>query len=167
MTTRSTTRRITPTSDEHVLLAFDLASRTGWAVRDEEDKLRWGSHKFFKGHVEPNVFFPAASEWIEDMIHRTIPTFIITEKWSHLQGHAVEILWGLHGVLMSHCADTVVLPIPPGQWKRKVFGVGTVHVDRLAEEMNKLGHAVTDCDEAAALGLLLAGEMFLKEHGML
>ena len=94
---------------EHpLIIALDIATKTGWAMGKPGEIPTCGSHRFGQAHSEPHEVFGAALKWFSEFLreHR-VDTLIVEQMlppdaMKNKTSRAVrDRLAGLHGVMLG------------------------------------------------------------------
>ena len=142
------------------LLALDLGTSTGWALRTADDYTSSGTvllkHTRYDGG---GMRFLRFRRWLEDLDQDAGPIEAIyfEEVRRHVGTDAAHIYGGLLAVLSAWCEEHLVAyqGVPVGPIKR--FATGKGHADKAAviDAIRSRGFAPRDDNEADALAILL------------
>ncbi len=157
---REIAREVTPVSSPRtVVLAIDLGTTTGWAMRTLEGQLTHGFASFKPSRYEGGgMRYLRFKRWLSDMRHLAtdIHSVYFEEVRRHAGVDAAHVYGGLLATLSAWC-EHHNLPyqgVPVGTIKRHATGKGNASKDDVMRAMRALGHPVTDDNEADALALL-------------
>ena len=144
------------------LLALDLGTTTGWALRAAEGQIAHGfvslkSQRFEGGGMRYLRF----RRWLTDM-KATLAApegpgaVYFEEVRRHLGVDAAHVYGGLLATLTAWCEHHEIpyQGVPVGTIKRHATGRGNAGKHEVITAMRALGHAVTDDNEADALAIL-------------
>ena len=144
------------------LLALDLGTTTGWALRAAEGQIAHGfvslkSQRFEGGGMRYLRF----RRWLTDM-KATLAApegpgaVYFEEVRRHLGVDAAHVYGGLLATLTAWCEHHRIpyQGVPVGTIKRHATGRGNAGKHEVIAAMCALGHAVTDDNEADALAIL-------------
>ncbi len=151
-------RRVTVTSGS--LLALDLGTSTGWALRKPDDYTSSGTvllkHTRFDGG---GMRFLRFRRWLEDVDQDAGPieAVFFEEVRRHIGTDAAHIYGGLLAVLTAWCEEHLVAyqGVPVGTIKRFATGKGNADKAAVIEAMRARGFNPGDDNEADALAILL------------
>ena len=144
------------------LLALDLGTRSGWAMRTNLGTVAHGFIDLKGGRFEGGgMRFLRFGRWL-DQLHQASPVTEVAfeEVRRHLGVDAAHVYGGLMATLTAWC-EQQGLPysgIPVGTIKRAVTGSGNAGKDRVIEAVRARGFEVTDDNAADAIALLLTVE---------
>ena len=142
-----------------VVLAIDLGTTTGWAMRTMDGQLAHGFTSFRPSRYEGGgMRYLRFKRWLSDMRHLAsdIHSVYFEEVRRHAGVDAAHVYGGLLATLTAWC-EHHNLPyqgVPVGTIKRHATGKGNASKDEVMQAMRALGHPVTDDNEADALALL-------------
>jgi Holliday junction resolvasome RuvABC endonuclease subunit len=147
-------------ADHRVILALDLGTTTGWAVRSQGGAILSGSelfrpNRFDGGGMRYLRFF----NWISDLDRLSGPLSMIVfeEVRRHAGTDAAHVYGGFMATLTSW-AELREVPYqgtPVGTIKRFATGKGNASKPQMIEAMRAKGFTPADDNEADALALLL------------
>ena len=148
-----------------VILAFDLATRTGWAIVEDGRVIESGVQTFDKRRGESNgVLFLRARKWLSEFGHPTPPDLVAYEQAHFRGGAATEICVGLQTRAQEIAAEWGVesAPVPTSKLKKWATGVGRAEKPAMiAWAAGKIGRQPEDDNEADAIAVgLWAAEEF-------
>lgn len=146
-------------SSRNVILAVDLGTTTGWALRAMDGHLAHGFTNFRPNRFEGGgMRYLRFKRWLSEMRHLAtdIHSVYFEEVRRHVGVDAAHVYGGLLATLTAWC-EHHKLPyqgVPVGTIKRHATGKGNASKDEVMQAMRALGHPVTDDNEADALALL-------------
>jgi hypothetical protein len=151
-------RRVTVTRGS--LLALDLGTSTGWALRTPDDYTSSGTvllkHSRFDGG---GMRFLRFRRWLEDVDQDDGPieAVFFEEVRRHIGTDAAHIYGGLLAVLTAWCEEHLVAyqGVPVGTIKRFATGKGNADKAAVIEAMRARGFNPGNDNEADALAILL------------
>ncbi len=148
------------------ILALDLGTTTGWALRDLAGNTTHGFVSFKPQRFEGGgMRFLRFKRWLAEIkgsTERGIDAVYFEEVRRHLGVDAAHIYGGLLATLTSWCEHHQIPyeGVPVGTIKRHVSGKGNASKEEVIQAVGRLGFHVTDDNEADAIALLrLAAEM--------
>lgn len=147
------------------ILALDLGTTTGWALRSAQGPIAHGFVNFksqrFEGGGMRYLRFRC---WLDDLrntIGRAgdspgIDALYFEEVRRHLGVDAAHVYGGLLATLTAWCEHHQIpyQGVPVGTIKRHATGKGNASKAEVIAAIRSLGHPVTDDNEADALALL-------------
>lgn len=143
------------------ILALDLGTSTGWAVRHEHGNISSGVEKFMLGRFEGGgMRYLRFSEWLEKLrsiIQPQVYAVYFEEVRRHKGVDAAHVYGGFLSCLTSWCEihDIPYQGIPVGTIKKHVTGHGNANkADMLSAMSEKLSLSIVDDNQADALALL-------------
>jgi crossover junction endodeoxyribonuclease RuvC len=153
-----------------VILALDLGTTTGWALRSANGPVAHGFVSFKSQRFEGGgMRYLRFGRWLADMLdlecaqrlaHQANLTGIgavyFEEVRRHLGVDAAHVYGGLLATLTAWCEHHQIpyQGVPVGTIKRHATGKGNAGKAGVIAAMKALGHPVTDDNEADALALL-------------
>ena len=152
-----------------VILALDLGTTTGWALRSANGPVAHGFVSFKSQRFEGGgMRYLRFGRWLADMLTLSgsqtgsqtnltcIGAVYFEEVRRHLGVDAAHVYGGLLATLTAWC-ERHQIPyqgVPVGTIKRQATGKGNAGKAEVIAAMKALGHPVTDDNEADALALL-------------
>ncbi len=146
-------------AEPSTILALDLGTNTGWALRARDGMITSGTVSFrpsrFEGAGMTFLRFRAWLEEIADLAHG-IDTVVFEEVRRHVGTTAAHIYGGFLAHLSAWCEHERVpyQGVPVGTIKRHATGKGNAGKDAVIASMKAKGHAPADDNEADALAIL-------------
>ena len=146
--------------DKSSLLALDLGSTLGWAVRLADGVITSGTATFRPGRFEGGgMGWLRFRRWLDDMAASTTPlgSLVFEEVRRHAGTTAAHVYGGFLAHLTAWCEGSGVpyQGVPVGTIKRFATGKGNAPKDAVIAAMRTRGFTPTDDNEADALALLL------------
>ena len=143
-----------------VVLAIDLGTATGWAMRTLEGQITHGVTGFRPGRVEGGgMRYLRFKRWLTEIkaLATDIHAVYFEEVRRHAGVDAAHVYGGLMATLTTWCEHHNIpyQGVPVGTIKRHATGKGNASKTAVSDAMRALGHAVNDENEADALALLL------------
>ena len=142
-----------------VVLAIDLGTATGWAMRTLEGQITHGVAGFRPGRYEGGgMRYLRFKRWLSEL--RTLATEIHSVYFEEVRRHvgvdAAHVYGGLLATLTTWCEHHNIpyQGVPVGTIKRHATGKGNASKTAVSDAMRALGHAVNDDNDADALALL-------------
>lgn len=140
-----------------MIVALDLGTKTGWAIRDGES-VQSGTASFQPGRYEGGgMRFLRFQRWLRELIPADRKALVFFEEVrSHMGTDAAHIYGGLLGTLTSWCEahDMPYLGVPVGTIKKAVTGHGGASKEQVIAAIRAMGYRPCDDNEADALALL-------------
>ena len=156
-----------------VILALDLGTTTGWALRSANGPVAHGFVSFKSQRFEGGgMRYLRFGRWLADMLALSgqqggsqtgsqtnltgIGSIYFEEVRRHLGVDAAHVYGGLLATLTAWCEHHQIpyQGVPVGTIKRHATGKGNAGKAEVIAAMKALGHPVTDDNEADALALL-------------
>ena len=152
-----------------VILALDLGTTTGWALRSANGPVAHGFVSFKSQRFEGGgMRYLRFGRWLADMLALSgsqtgsqtnltgIGAVYFEEVRRHLGVDAAHVYGGLLAALTAWCEHHQIpyQGVPVGTIKKHATGKGNAGKDEVIAAMRLLGHPVTDDNEADALALL-------------
>ena len=152
-----------------VILALDLGTTTGWALRSANGPVAHGFVSFKSQRFEGGgMRYLRFGRWLADMLALSgsqtgsqtnlagIGAIYFEEVRRHLGVDAAHVYGGLLATLTAWCEHHRIpyQGVPVGTIKRHATGKGNAGKAEVIAAMKALGHPVTDDNEADALALL-------------
>ena len=141
------------------ILALDLGTTTGWALRTPEGQIVSGTQSFKPGRFEGGgMRFLRFRAWLAE-VHAsagTIGAVYFEEVRRHAGVDAAHVYGGLMATLTAWCEGQGVAyaGVPVGTIKKHATGSGRAGKDAVMAAVRRRGHAPADDNEADALALL-------------
>ena len=144
------------------LLALDLGTTTGWALRAPEGQITHGFVSFKSQRFEGGgMRYLRFRRWLTEMkatvaSPQGIGAVYFEEVRRHLGVDAAHVYGGLLATLTAWCEHHQIpyQGVPVGTIKRHATTKGNASKDEVIAAMRALGHTVTDDNEADALAIL-------------
>ncbi|GAB5501323.1 MAG: hypothetical protein PsegKO_36340 [Pseudohongiellaceae bacterium] len=141
------------------LLALDLGTTTGWALRLRDGTITSGTFSLKNSRYEGGgMRYLRFRSWLDELeAPGTMPELIVFEEVRrHLGTDAAHVYGGLLATLTTWC-ERRILPyqgVPVGSVKKHATGKGNASKQAIIEAMVARGHAPVDDNEADALAIL-------------
>jgi Holliday junction resolvasome RuvABC endonuclease subunit len=141
------------------ILALDLGTTTGWALRSSDGTINSGSTNFRPQRFEGGgMRFLRFKRWLAELKDMTggIHALYFEEVRRHVSTDAAHAYGGFLATLTAWCEHHQIpyQGVPVGTIKKHATGKGNASKDEVLSAMRALGHAPTDDNEADALALL-------------
>lgn len=142
-----------------VILALDLGTTTGWALRPTGGPIAHGWMSLKGGRYEGGgMRYLRFSRWLHEIYGTAgdINAVYFEEVRRHASTDAAHVYGGLMATLTAWC-ESRNIPyegVPVGTIKKHATGKGNAGKDDILAAMQALGHPVSDDNEADALALL-------------
>lgn len=149
MPKRKTTKTTTTCPSEHSILALDLGTIMGWALRRPPSQIKSGAIRF-----KPSIRYMQFGDFLED----NITTHIVYENvMQHVGTRAAHVYGGFLAYLETHIAknEIIAMPVHVGTLKKWIAGRGNATKEEVIEAVRALGHSPVDDNEADAIALLM------------
>jgi hypothetical protein len=142
------------------ILALDLGSTTGWAVRPARCRILHGTAEFRPSRYEGGgMRYLRFGKWLEQTLDVTggIDAVYFEEVRRHAGTDAAHVHGGLLATLTAWCEGHGIpyQGVPIGTWKRHVCGKGNASKDEVIAAMRERGFEPSDDNEADAIAILL------------
>jgi len=146
------------------LLALDLGTSTGWAMRADDGRIVHGTIEFRPGRFEGGgMRFLRFGRGLDE-VRETAPGGIAEIHFEEVRRHrgvdAAHVYGGLMATLTAWC-ERHSIPysgVPVGTWKRPLTGKGNADKAKVMEAITARGFTPDGQDDADALGILLSVE---------
>lgn len=152
---------ISDNRDANVLsiLAIDLGTTTGWALRHRDGQIAHGFVSFRPQRFEGGgMRYLRFKGWLTEIkaVAVDIHAVYFEEVRRHAGVDAAHVYGGLMATLTTWCEHHNIpyQGVPVGTIKKHATGKGNASKDEVIAAMRALGHPVTDDNEADALALL-------------
>lgn len=141
------------------ILAIDLGTTTGWAVRARDRQIAHGFVSFKPQRFEGGgMRFLRFKRWLSEIHAMTndIHAVYFEEVRRHAGVDAAHVYGGLMATLTTWCEHRNIpyQGVPVGTIKKHATGKGNSGKDEVIAAMRVKGHPVSDDNEADALALL-------------
>jgi hypothetical protein len=142
------------------LLALDLGTTTGWALRGHDGLIASGTVSFRPSRYDGGgMRYLRFTNWLSelDQLSGPIAAIWFEEVRRHVGTDAAHVYGGLMATLTAW-AELRGVPyqgVPVGTWKRSVCGKGNIGKPAVIAAMRARGFNPTDDNEADALAILL------------
>ena len=144
------------------ILALDLGTTTGWALRAPEGQIAHGFVSFKSQRFEGGgMRYLRFRRWLTEMKATVTGTqgigaVYVEEVRRHMGVDAAHVYGGLLATLTAWCEHHQIpyQGVPVGTIKKHATGKGNASKDEMIAAMRALGHGVTDDNEADALAIL-------------
>lgn len=144
---------------EGAILALDLGTKTGWALRQADGTITSGTVEFKPGRFEGGgMAFLRFKKWLDEVrtFAEPLSAVVFEEVRSHAGVTAAHVYGGFLGHL-SAWSEQHEIPyqgVPVGTIKRHATGKGNASKEEVIEAMRRKGHHPSDDNEADALAIL-------------
>ena len=141
------------------ILALDLGTTTGWALRSSDGAITSGSASFRPQRFEGGgMRFLRFKRWLAELKDMAggIDALHFEEVRRHVSTDAAHAYGGFLATLTAWCEHHQIpyQGVPVGTIKKHATGKGNAGKDLVIAAMTALGHAPADDNEADALALL-------------
>ena len=141
------------------ILALDLGTTTGWALRTPDGAITSGTQSFRPQRFEGGgMRFLRFKRWLTEVKASAdgIDSLHFEEVRRHVSTDAAHAYGGFLATLTSWCEHHQIpyQGVPVGTIKKHATGKGNASKDEMITAMRKLGHVPTDDNEADALAIL-------------
>ena len=142
------------------LLALDLGTTTGWALRGHDGLIASGTASFRPGRYDGGgMRYLRFTNWLTeiDRLSGSIAAIWFEEVRRHAGTDAAHVYGGLMATLTAwgELRGVPYAGLPVGTIKRHATGKGNADKTAMVAAMRARGHAPADDNEADALALLL------------
>lgn len=144
----------------HAVLALDLGTTTGWALRSRDGGITSGTMSFKPSRFEGGgMRFLRFRGWLAEIaaLSGGITRIAFEEVRRHVSTDSSHVYAGFLATLTAWCeqADVAYEGVPVGTIKRFATGRGNADKEAMIAAMRARGFAPADDNEADALALLL------------
>ncbi len=141
------------------ILALDLGTTTGWALRSSDGTITSGTTGFRPQRFEGGgMRFLRFKRWLAELKDMTggINALYFEEVRRHVSTDAAHAYGGFLATLTAWCEHRQIpyQGVPVGTIKKHATGKGNASKDDVLSAMRALGYAPADDNEADALALL-------------
>lgn len=141
------------------ILALDLGTTSGWALRDRTGRITSGSQSFKPQRFEGGgMRFLRFKRWLTELKAHAegIDALVFEEVRRHASTDAAHAYGGFLATLTAWCEHHGVpyQGVPVGTIKKHVTGKGNASKDEMMVAMRARGYQPADDNEADALALL-------------
>ncbi len=140
-----------------VILALDLGTLTGWALRSADGSITSGTESFKPGRFEGGgMRYLRFKRWLNEFLPEAVSAVYFEEVRRHLGVDAAHAYGGFLATLTAWCEQNRIpyQGIGVGTIKKSATGRGNAGKQDMIKAMRKLGHLPDDDNEADALALL-------------
>jgi hypothetical protein len=142
------------------ILALDLGTTTGWAVRTRRCTILHGTAEFRPSRFEGGgMRYLRFGKWLDQTLEITggVDAVYYETVRRHLGTDAGHVFGGLLATLTAWC-EAQSIPysgVPVGTWKRHACGKGNADKSEVIAAMRARGFRPADDNEADAIAILL------------
>ena len=141
------------------ILALDLGTTTGWALRGSDGSITSGSESFRPQRFEGGgMRFLRFKRWLTELkaVADGIDALHFEEVRRHVSTDAAHAYGGFLATLTAWCEHHQIpyQGVPVGTIKKHATGKGNASKDEMVASARARGHAPADDNEADALALL-------------
>jgi len=138
-----------------IILALDIASKTGWAVIDENGKIIRSGTEVFKDK-ERGAKLSSFMSWLSLVCSTYSPSCIIAEK-PFFRGSGTRLLMPMVGIaeLMASRSKAAFLEVSNVTIKKHLTGNARAEKEEMIKAIQDKGYSPTDDNEADAIALAL------------
>lgn len=141
------------------ILALDLGTTTGWALRGSDGHITSGSESFRPQRFEGGgMRFLRFKRWLTELkaVTSGIDALHFEEVRRHVSTDAAHAYGGFLAPLTAWCEHHQIpyQGVPVGTIKKHATGKGNAGKDEVTASVRARGHAPSDDNEADALALL-------------
>jgi Holliday junction resolvasome RuvABC endonuclease subunit len=142
------------------VLALDLGTTTGWALRTADGAIVSGTASFRPGRYDGGgMRYLRFRGWLEEIADNGggLGMVAFEEVRRHAGTDAAHVHGGLLAILTAWCEQRAIpyQGVPVGTWKRHATGKGNAGKEAVIAAIRARGFAPADDNEADALALLL------------
>lgn len=139
-----------------MILALDLGTVTGWAIKTESG-IDSGIKSFAtKSHEGAGMRYLRFKKWLTEIKQCGINEVYFEQVQRHVSTYSAQVYGGYMGTLMAWCEQHEIpySGVPVGTIKRSATGKGNASKQDMINAAKKLGFDVVDDNQADALALL-------------
>ena len=156
-----------PTPVTASILALDLGSTTGWAIRNSRCRILHGTAEFRPTRFEGGgMRYLRFGKWLDQTLEVTagIDAVYVEEVRRHVGTDAAHVYGGLLATLTAWCEGHVIpyQGVPVGTIKRYATGKGNADKAAMIAAVRARGFEPSDDNEADAIAILLWA---IETHG--
>lgn len=156
-----------PTPSTPSILALDLGSTTGWAIRNNRCRILHGTAEFRPTRFEGGgMRYLRFGKWLDQTLDVTggIDAVYVEEVRRHVGTDAAHVYGGLLATLTSWCEGHGIpyQGVPVGTIKRFATGKGNADKQAMIGAVRERGFDPADDNEADAIAILLWA---IETHG--
>ena len=149
-----------PTETPRCILALDLGTTTGWAIRDFDGLITSGTASFKPGRYDGGgMRYLRFTNWLTelDRLSGPISTIWYEEVRRHAGTDAAHVYGGLMASLTSwgELRGVPYQGVPVGTIKKHASGKGNANKQAMIDAARKRGFNPADDNEADAIAILL------------
>jgi hypothetical protein len=149
-----------PTHNPRTILALDLGTTTGWAMRGHDGLITTGTASFKPGRYDGGgMRYLRFTNWLTELDRLSGPISAIwfEEIRRHAGTDAAHVYGGLMATLTSWCEERGLAyqGVPVGTIKRHVTGKGNADKQAVIAAVRDRGFRPADDNEADAIAILL------------
>ena len=142
-----------------ILLALDLGTMTGWALRNQHGRIVSGTAHFRPGRFEGGgMRYLRFERWLNETnnVAGRLDSVYFEEVRRHLGVDAAHAYGGFLAQLTAWCENKGIPyeGVPVGTIKHFITGKGNANKEKVVAAVKALGHSPEDDNEADALALL-------------
>jgi hypothetical protein len=142
------------------ILALDLATATGWAVRSVDGQILSGTVSFRPSRYDGGgIRYLRFRAWLDSMARDAAGIGVVhyEEIRRHLSTDAAHVHGGLLATLTAWCEQNTISyqGVPVGTIKRFIAGKGNADKQAVITAVRERGFSPADDNEADALAILL------------
>jgi hypothetical protein len=142
------------------ILALDLGTTTGWAIRNDRCRILHGTAEFRPSRYEGGgMRYLRFGKWLDQTLEVTggIDVVYFEEIRRHAGTDAAHVHGGLLATLTAWCEGQSIpySGVPVGTWKRHACGKGNADKQAVIAAMRERGFEPADDNEADAIAILL------------
>ena len=140
------------------ILALDLGTKTGWALRRDTGDIVSGTQPFLPQRFEGGgMRYLRFTRWLDDVSGGAVKSIWFEEVRAHRGNDAAHVYGGLMATLTAWC-ELRGIPyegVPVGTIKKFATGKGNANKEAMIKAMIEQGFNPADDNEADALAILL------------
>ncbi|WP_212743416.1 hypothetical protein [Pelagicola litoralis] len=149
-----------PAEPTRTILALDLGTTTGWAIRGFDGPITSGTVSFKPGRYDGGgMRYLRFTNWLTeiDRLSGPIEAIYFEEVRRHAGTDAAHVFGGLLAVLTSwgELRGVPYQGVPVGTIKKFLTGLGNANKQAMIDAARKRGFSPTDDNEADAIAILL------------
>jgi hypothetical protein len=146
--------------DRSTIVALDLGSTTGWALRGADGLITSGTQQFRPNRFEGGgMAFLRFNHWLSEIAESSGP--ITAVFFEEVRAHAGTLAAHVYGGFLAHLEawaefrDVPYQGVPVGTIKRFIAGKGNADKQAVIAAVKARGHSPADHNEADAIAILL------------
>ena len=137
------------------ILALDMATRTGWAIKAMDSEIVYGVKDYSPYTADWGGLFAVHHKWLSDTIAIHSIQHVVIER-NFFRGKASQLFAGLNAIthMVAFMHDVDRSEVAPTELKKFVTGTGKSKKPEIVKHVREWGFDTCDDNEADAIALL-------------